>query len=206
MEPGNMDLSKRRFMVCLDELRQNFVSGEQFTGGYTKTVTLCDGSTRTIELTPMIRDGLAVVELKDTGHHSFMGPNGTTTNGTLMVRLLDVDAVEEWLRRHRPQPPVLPPDTSLLTLPEFVPAGFVQGVEILNDNATPMEFVVSMLSAHLGLSAADSQRAMLDIHNRGGGLFPTPSLAQAALVAAQIAADAKKQGHPLVCRAVGIEP
>jgi hypothetical protein len=41
---------------------------------------------------------------------------------------------------HRP-PVVFSADTSLITIPRFVPAGFVHGIEILNDNSTPMEFV-----------------------------------------------------------------
>jgi hypothetical protein len=57
MTPEDIDLSKKRFIVCIDEIQQNFVFGDQFAGRYTKTVTLSDGSTRTIELVPMIRNG-----------------------------------------------------------------------------------------------------------------------------------------------------
>jgi hypothetical protein len=86
----------KEFMVCLDEVKQNFVFGDRFVGSHTRTVTMSDGSTRTIELTPMIRNGKAVVELNDTGHISYMGINGTTTNGNLMVQLRDLDEY----RRH----------------------------------------------------------------------------------------------------------
>jgi hypothetical protein len=65
------------------------VFGDQFAGRYTKVVTLSDGSTRTIELTPMIRNGRPVVELKDTGGRTYMGRNGTTTNGKLIVQIRD---------------------------------------------------------------------------------------------------------------------
>lgn len=63
---------------------------------------------------------------------------------------------------------ILPPDTSLLALPEYVPFGYKHGVEVLNDNATPMEFVVSALQDHVGLSKTDAIRTMLEIHWRGG--------------------------------------
>lgn len=52
---------------------------------------MSDGSTRKIKLTPMIHDGIEVVELNDSGHISYMGLYGTTTNGTLMVKLRDVE-------------------------------------------------------------------------------------------------------------------
>jgi hypothetical protein len=87
------DLSKRRFIVCIDEIRQNFVFGAGFQGCYTTTVKLSDGTTRTVELTPTIRDGKPVVELKDTGHRSFMGLNGTATHGDLMIQIRDFDAM-----------------------------------------------------------------------------------------------------------------
>ena len=84
-------MKTKEFLICLDEIEQNFVFGDQFADSYTKTVAMSDGSFRTIKLTPMIREGRLVVELNDTGHISYMGPNGTTTNGTLMVQLRDID-------------------------------------------------------------------------------------------------------------------
>lgn len=84
-------MNPRRFFVCLDEIQQNFVFGDRFRDSYTRTVTLSDGSTRTIKLTPMVRDGRDVVELDDSGHISYMGPDGTTTNGRLMVKLLSME-------------------------------------------------------------------------------------------------------------------
>jgi ATP-dependent Clp protease adapter protein ClpS len=99
---------------------------------------------------------------------------------------------------------ILPLETSLLSLAEFVPLGFQCGVEVLNDNATPMEFVVSVLSSHLGLNRQDAIRAMLTIHTKGGALLPTPSRAAAA-VAQAITSEASNSGYPLVCRAVHVD-
>jgi ATP-dependent Clp protease adapter protein ClpS len=45
----------------------------------------------------MIRDGMHVVELNDTGHISYMGLNGTTTNGKLMVQLRDIEDMRRQL-------------------------------------------------------------------------------------------------------------
>jgi ATP-dependent Clp protease adapter protein ClpS len=107
----------------------------------------------------------------------------------------------------RPQTPVLfSPDTSLLALPDFVPPNFVHGLEVLNDNRTPMQFVVTMLRTHAGLSYNDAIRTMLRIHNRGGALLATASLVEAQRIAAAISEASAHERHPLVCRAVSGAP
>jgi ATP-dependent Clp protease adapter protein ClpS len=211
MNSDTADLSKKRFVVSISEIRQEIVFADEFAGQYIKTVSLSDGSTRTVELTPMIREGRLVMELKDTGHCSYMGiipvRTGGHTNGNLMFRIFDLDDVDatraEW-RSSLPASPVLPLDTSLVENPDFVPPGFTQGIEILNDNTTPMNFVVAILSAHLGLRPEDAKDTMLAIHTRGGALIPTSSLADAQRIAAQITAEAAESGYPLVCRSTSI--
>jgi|SRR5580658_11036706 ATP-dependent Clp protease adapter protein ClpS len=200
MSSETIDLSKKRFIVSIYEIRQEIVFAEEFSGQYVKTVTLSDGTTRTVELTPTMRGGTAAMEFNDTGYRTSMEMlavrTGSHTNGNLMVRILDLDDA--------PAPHVLPPDASLTAIAWFLPPGFTQGIEILNDDTTPMEFVVAVLSAHLGLSREDSTHTMLAIHERGGALIPTPSLAEAERIAAQITAEAAKANHPLICRAISI--
>jgi hypothetical protein len=53
-------------------------------------LTMSDGGKRHIELTPMVHNGMQVVELKDNGSHTYMGLNGTTTNCKLMIQVRDV--------------------------------------------------------------------------------------------------------------------
>jgi hypothetical protein len=86
------ELSARKFDVFIDEVKQNFVFGDRFSETYHKEVTLSDGTKRTINLTPMVHEGMQVVEFRDTGGHTYMGLNGTTTNGKLMVHVVDVAA------------------------------------------------------------------------------------------------------------------
>lgn len=43
---------------------------------------------RDIELKPMVHNGMEVVRFKDTGWMTTMGLDGTTTNGTLVVKVL----------------------------------------------------------------------------------------------------------------------
>ncbi len=87
---ASKDLAGKTFRVSIDEVKQNLVFAEGFTGSYSKTVTLSDGTKRQIELTPMTRaDGMQVVEFKDSGFRSYMSLSGTTTNGSLMVQIVD---------------------------------------------------------------------------------------------------------------------
>jgi len=98
--------------------------------------------------------------------------------------------------------PVFDPATRLLGVACLVPEGFRDGIEILNDDTTPMAFVVEMLEQHAGLYHQAATAATADIHARGGLLLPLPDRAAADAVAAAIARDTHAQGHRLVCRAV----
>lgn len=93
----NDDISKRKFIVSIDEIQQNFVFGEEFVGTYRREVALSDGTRRVIQLTPMVHKGMDVVELKDSGGHTYMGLGGTTTNGKLMVHVVDIERMRAQL-------------------------------------------------------------------------------------------------------------
>ncbi len=97
------------------------------------------------------------------------------------------------------------PDTQLSRVSGFVPADFETGIEILNDNATPMDFVVRTLMTHLQLAPDEAIRLMLSAHEKGGLLIALPSHETAEAVANAIAADALTHGHKLVCRAVYVQ-
>ncbi len=106
----------------------------------------------------------------------------------------------------RPEPSViLPAGTSLLSIPDLIPPGFKQGLEFVNEDATPMGFVVSMLRTHCGLHETEAVRLMLAIHSKGGGLLAFPSIETATRAATAIAEDANKHGHPMICRVVSME-
>ena len=78
------------FVVFINEITQNFVSGDCFSDSYTNTVTMSDGQTRTIKLKLTVRNGNTVIEINDTGNISYMGLEGAKTNGSLMVQLQKV--------------------------------------------------------------------------------------------------------------------
>jgi ATP-dependent Clp protease adapter protein ClpS len=127
------------------------------------------------------------------------------TDGHLLWKLV--------LNRRRGVPFAMPdtsatfsPKTRLAELPGFAPAGFATGIEILNDNTTPMEFVVKALTTHLQVTRDEAVALMLDAHANGGLLVAMPSYERAVTVANAIASDALAHGHPLVCRPVGTQP
>ncbi len=97
---------------------------------------------------------------------------------------------------------ILPPETQLLDKKASVPEGFVTGLEILNDDSTPMEFVVSMLGKHVGLDRDKSIQKMLTVHWEGGLLIPIDSMTLATEIAANITIESRAAGHVLTCRAV----
>lgn len=132
--------------------------------------------------------------------------NGVASDGTLLWQL----ALH--VTRGRPHPwaipcaaadsPVFPPDTSLLAKPDMNPAGFKTGIEILNDDKTPMDFVVHTLTKNLEIDRKQAVAAMATVHNTGGLLWPTRNIEEARRIAEAIAQDCRTCNQPLVCRAV----
>jgi ATP-dependent Clp protease adapter protein ClpS len=104
------------------------------------------------------------------------------------------------------QAPVFPPETRLLEKPGFRPPGFVHGIEILNDRTTPMEFVVSVLTGHLGLTREEAIVKMVEIHNNGGMLIALPSEERAKVVADTVSQEARSSGHSFICRYARAQP
>lgn len=96
------------------------------------------------------------------------------------------------------------PGTSLLRMGGFAPPGFRHGVEILNDDRTPMAFVVDVLEKNLGLEKTEAVRMMLAIHDKGGVIVARESLEESQRIAEEVMAAARLGGHPLVCRAVSV--
>jgi len=70
-------------------------------------------------------------------------------------------------------------------------------VVILNDNATPMEFVIELLKAIFHHSHDASVKIMLEVHEKGkgtAGIYSYEVAEQKALESTQVA---RTNGHPL---------
>jgi ATP-dependent Clp protease adapter protein ClpS len=131
-------------------------------------------------------------------------PDGTQSDGGVLLKLF-------WhVKKGHPHPfpnfseqsVLFPSDTKLLNLESMVWDDFTTGIQILNDDSTPMEFVVSMLGKHLGMEREKAIQKMLKVHIEGGLLVPVESMMLASEIAAGITADARAAGHVLSCQAV----
>ncbi|MBT8420957.1 MAG: ATP-dependent Clp protease adapter ClpS [Gammaproteobacteria bacterium] len=72
-------------------------------------------------------------------------------------------------------------------------------VVLLNDDYTPMEFVVHILEAFFGMARTKATRVMLQVHTEGKGICGIFSREIAETKAAQVTEYARKHQHPLIC-------
>lgn len=73
-------------------------------------------------------------------------------------------------------------------------------VVLLNDDYTPMDFVVGLLQIFFGLSYAGAVKVMLDIHHHGKGICGTYTRDIAETKVAQVNEFARLHDHPLLSR------
>lgn len=74
-------------------------------------------------------------------------------------------------------------------------------VLLLNDDYTPMDFVVELLARYFGKDEAAATRIMLAVHHQGQGLAGVYPREVAQAKVAQATAHARAEGHPLRLRA-----
>ena len=70
-------------------------------------------------------------------------------------------------------------------------------VLMLNDDYTPMEFVVMVLQRYFGHDHESAQRIMLHVHQRGVGVCGVFTYVIAETKAAQVMNFARQNEHPL---------
>ncbi len=72
-------------------------------------------------------------------------------------------------------------------------------VLMLNDDYTPMEFVVHVLERFFGKPREEATRIMLHVHRRGVGLCGVFTYEVAETKVTQVVDYARKHQHPLQC-------
>ncbi|WP_442918175.1 ATP-dependent Clp protease adapter ClpS [Magnetococcus sp. PR-3] len=73
-------------------------------------------------------------------------------------------------------------------------------VVLLNDDFTPMEFVVELLMHLFRKTSEEATQIMLHIHHEGVGICGTFPREIAETKVAQVHQQARTNGHPLKCR------
>jgi ATP-dependent Clp protease adaptor protein ClpS len=72
-------------------------------------------------------------------------------------------------------------------------------VILLNDDYTPMEFVVDVLQSIFGMERPKATRVMLEVHTKGKGICGVYDFEIAETKVAQVMSIAQQQQHPLLC-------
>ena len=72
-------------------------------------------------------------------------------------------------------------------------------VLMLNDDYTPMEFVVKVLQSYFSMSQEKAMQIMLHVHQRGVGICGVYTFEVAEMKVTQVMESARDHQHPLQC-------
>jgi len=72
-------------------------------------------------------------------------------------------------------------------------------VVLINDDFTPMEFVVDILESIFGMERTRATQVMLEVHMKGKGVCGVYNFEIAETKVAQVMGIAKQHQHPLLC-------
>ncbi len=72
-------------------------------------------------------------------------------------------------------------------------------VVLLNDDYTPMDFVVQILEKIFSMDRSSATRTMLQVHTRGKGVCGVFNYEIAETKVAQVTGLAQQHQHPLLC-------
>jgi ATP-dependent Clp protease adaptor protein ClpS len=70
---------------------------------------------------------------------------------------------------------------------------------VLNDDYTPMDFVVAVLQKFFGMNREQATRVMLKVHTEGAGVCGIYPKDVAASKVEQVCTFARQHQHPLAC-------
>jgi ATP-dependent Clp protease adaptor protein ClpS len=72
-------------------------------------------------------------------------------------------------------------------------------VVLINDDFTPMEFVVDILESVFAMARTRATQVMLEVHTKGKGICGVFSYEIAETKVAQVMSIASQHQHPLLC-------
>ncbi len=73
-------------------------------------------------------------------------------------------------------------------------------VVLINDDFTPMEFVVDILESIFGMERTRATQVMLEVHTKGKGVCGVYNFEIAETKVAQVMSIAQQHQHPLLCQ------
>ncbi|OTG93279.1 ATP-dependent Clp protease adapter ClpS [Acinetobacter sp. ANC 3832] len=94
-------------------------------------------------------------------------------------------------------------DVSVQTAPPEFKRPPLYAVVLMNDDYTPMDFVIEILQQYFALNLDQATQVMLTVHYEGKGIAAVYPRDIAETKANQVNNYARSQGHPLLCQ---IEP
>jgi ATP-dependent Clp protease adaptor protein ClpS len=94
-------------------------------------------------------------------------------------------------------------DTAVQTAPPELKRPPMYAVVLLNDDYTPMDFVIEILQEKFAMNLDQATQVMLTVHYEGKGVAGVYPRDIAETKANQVNNYARSQGHPLLCQ---IEP
>ncbi|WP_394671232.1 ATP-dependent Clp protease adapter ClpS [uncultured Acinetobacter sp.] len=94
-------------------------------------------------------------------------------------------------------------DLAVKTAPPELKRPPLYAVVLMNDDYTPMDFVIEILQQYFALNLDQATQVMLTVHYEGKGVAGVYPRDIAETKANQVNNYARSQGHPLLCQ---IEP
>ncbi|MBP5857609.1 ATP-dependent Clp protease adapter ClpS [Marivibrio halodurans] len=112
---------------------------------------------------------------------------------TLIVRAGDDEGVDD------PRAPTGPGGAVVTKTKPKTKKPSMYKVLMLNDDYTPMEFVVYVLERFFSKTRDEATQIMLHVHHRGVGICGVYTYEVAETKVTQVMDTARKEGHPLQC-------
>ncbi|AUX87579.1 ATP-dependent Clp protease adapter ClpS [Acinetobacter tandoii] len=94
-------------------------------------------------------------------------------------------------------------DVAVQTAPPELKRPSLYAVVLMNDDYTPMDFVIEILQQYFAMNLDQATQVMLTVHYEGKGIAGVYPRDIAETKANQVNNYARSQGHPLLCQ---IEP
>lgn len=94
-------------------------------------------------------------------------------------------------------------DVAVQTAPPQLKRPPLYAVVLMNDDYTPMDFVIEILQQYFAMNLDQATQVMLTVHYEGKGIAGVYPRDIAETKANQVNNYARSQGHPLLCQ---IEP